>query len=189
MTVVYQKIDSNTREKVSNNFSNLLTSTSNSRNSVYQDSGNVENMVDIEDKGYDGGKGVGFDEMNELYLYYCETFNRQHVPPIVRRQMVEYIEIDVKPEIIMIALDAAADAPNPTWRYAVAVIERCIRQGIKNKNEYFCAQKRFYGAKSGYKTQKRSDFAQRDYADGELDREIFEYSRKTLEKFATENKL
>lgn len=179
MTTLYQIREENTTEKVSTEFGNLLTSTSNGRYSVSENPQIVDNLVSIGDNRYEfgkkstavseEGKEVGYYEMNELYQYYCDTLNRQHVPPVVRRQMIEYIENGITPELIMIALDASADAPNPTWRYAVAVLERCKRQGIKDKKAYFDAQNRFYGTKS----IKNGGFSQRNYKKEDLNKGFF----------------
>lgn len=162
MTTLYHIRDNNTTEK-------LTTSTTNSSNSVSPVVDNSVNLVD----STNNDDAVGYETMNELYEYYCDCFDRQHVPPTVRRQMIEYIENGIKPELIMIALDVTCDAPMPTWRYTCAILERCKRQGICDKKAYLEGQKRFYGAKIGKKRDNSSDFAQRKVDKGEFEKGFF----------------
>ena len=70
------------------------------------------------------------EALENLGEYYCETFDRTRVARIVVQDMLSALETGVTPEVIMLAMDDTARAEKPTWAYCLAILKRCMREGV-----------------------------------------------------------
>ena len=76
------------------------------------------------------------EEMAELAEYYCATYDRQRMPPAVRRDMQDALDKGMEPEVIMLAMDDAARIDRPSWTYALAIIKRCLSEGCRTTADW-----------------------------------------------------
>lgn len=63
-----------------------------------------------------------------------DFFGRQ-LPPALLKQALFYAD-KMDPWVVGEAIRAASEAPSPSWRYAVAVMARCVRDGVKNYEDW-----------------------------------------------------
>lgn len=88
-----------------------------------------------------------------------------------RADVAYYMGRGMAEAVIVAAIGAARDAPRPTWRYAVAVMARCSREGVMTAEAY-ARRSRAHAEKSQKQQQKQvpaQTYTQRNYAPGELD--------------------
>lgn len=69
--------------------------------------------------------------LDDLGAYYCRMLDRPTCPAIVRADMRWAMRQGMEPSVIAAAIDDTTIAPAPSWRYAMAIIVRCIREGCK----------------------------------------------------------
>lgn len=100
-----------------------------------------------------GGK---MDEMRDLYAIYCDTFARDRVAAIVRREMAQAIEAGAEPSLIVYALEMAEIAPSPSWAYARAVMRRCMSDGCRTYEDCAARAERVRAPKRGTTYQQRT---------------------------------
>lgn len=105
------------------------------------------------------GMTAEMDEMRDLYDLYCDTFGRDRVAAIVRREMAEAIEAGADPSLIVYAIEMAEAAPSPSWAYARAVMRKCMADNCKTYEDCEARAERMYARRSERRGQ---DFAQRD---------------------------
>ena len=66
----------------------------------------------------------------EISLAYFESLGRD-IPRYCQVIVDEMLDDGIEAAVICYGLHEAAKAPSPSWRYAAAVIARCIRDGIR----------------------------------------------------------
>lgn len=68
-------------------------------------------------------------QLAKLARYYCAAFGRRHCPPSILRVMRDAMAAGMAAKVVAMAMDAAAEAPQPSWAYAAAVIRGCLADG------------------------------------------------------------
>ena len=71
-----------------------------------------------------------------LTEYYCDTFDRSKVARVVMGDMISALEAGMEPEVIILAMDDTARCEKPTWAYTLAILRRCIREGILTAEQW-----------------------------------------------------
>lgn len=61
-------------------------------------------------------------------------------PPPAMRQLAMYLHDGIEAAMLMQALEDASEAPRPSWAYARAIIEACIREGVTTIEDYYGRQ-------------------------------------------------
>lgn len=78
----------------------------------------------------------GEGELDALADYYCRSLDRRNCPSIVRADIRWALRQGMAPGVIAAAIDDTTIAPMPSWRYAMAIIVRCIREGCLTLEAY-----------------------------------------------------
>lgn len=84
----------------------------------------------------------------EVEQYYCDTFGAPIMPPVAVRMIDYALERGMNPDVIMTAMDEAAQAPRPSWAYARAIIQRLLAEGVLTPEAYGRRQAQFYSRRS-----------------------------------------
>lgn len=103
-------------------------------------------------------------EVEGLYTHYMATFGRTTVAPSIRADIARMMAAGVSVPLIMAAVDTSADAPRPSWAYARAIIDRCIRERVFDLAAYEQRQQRYRQRNKG-----SVGYAQRDLTDSDFD--------------------
>lgn len=80
--------------------------------------------------------------MDDIARYYRETLGCV-MPPMAKRDATAAIEAGLEPQLIMTALDEAAQAPRPSWAYARAILRRLLKEGVYDESAYARRQAQF----------------------------------------------
>lgn len=78
----------------------------------------------------------GDPDLDALAAYYCQALDRRNCPSIVRSDMRWALRQGMTASVIAAAIDDTIIAPMPSWRYAMAIITRCIREGCLTLEAY-----------------------------------------------------
>jgi DNA replication protein DnaD len=103
---------------------------------------------------------------------FIGTFGR--IPsPYERTDARYYLQHDMTEDVLCAAIRAAADAPRPTWRYAVAVLARCLSEGVLDA-EGFARRSRQHAERREEKPAQVNfqRYTQRVYSKAEMERLI-----------------
>ena len=147
------------------------TLTSRTQKQGYEDNGNDNNNYN----NYPGararvrareGMTAEMDEMRDLYDLYCDTFGRDRVAAIVRREMAEAIEAGAEPSLIAYAIEMAEAAPSPSWAYARAVMRKCMSDNCRTYDDCEARADRVRARRSERRGQ---EYAQREVKDDDFD--------------------
>ena len=76
------------------------------------------------------------EALGMLTEYYCDTFDRSKVARVVMGDMISALEAGMEPEVIILAMDDTARCEKPTWAYTLAILRRCIREGILTAEQW-----------------------------------------------------
>lgn len=95
------------------------------------------------------GESAAYAAFMRLTEYYCESFGRRSCPPSIQRQMVDALKAGMKAKVICLCIDAAQEAERPTWAYAHAVMDRCIKDGALTPQLFYQRSARQRGNKYG----------------------------------------
>lgn len=77
----------------------------------------------------------------EISLAYFESLGRD-IPRYCQVIVDEMLDDGIDAAVICYGLHEAAKAPSPSWRYAAAVIARCVREGIRTAEDLSTSQAR-----------------------------------------------
>lgn len=77
----------------------------------------------------------------EISLAYFESLGRD-IPRYCQVIVDEMLDDGIEAAVICYGLHEAAKAPSPSWRYAAAVIARCVREGIRTAADLSTSQAR-----------------------------------------------
>lgn len=77
----------------------------------------------------------------EISLAYFESLGRE-IPRYCQVIVDEMLDDGIESAVICYGLHEAAKAPYPSWRYAAAVIRRCVRDGIRTKADLSTSQQK-----------------------------------------------
>lgn len=77
----------------------------------------------------------------EISLAYFESLGRD-IPRYCQVIVDEMLDDGIEAAVICYGLHEAAKAPSPSWRYAAAVIARCVREGIRTAEDLSTSQAR-----------------------------------------------
>ena len=77
----------------------------------------------------------------EISLAYFESLGRD-IPRYCQVIVDEMLDDGIEAAVICYGLHEAAKAPSPSWRYAAAVIARCVREGIRTAADLTTSQAR-----------------------------------------------
>ena len=109
------------------------------------------------------GMTAEMDEMRDLYDLYCDTFGRDRVAAIVRREMAEAIEAGAEPSLIVYAIEMAEAAPTPAWAYARAVMRKCMADNCRTYEDCEARAERMRARGSArQQPMQKENYAQRD---------------------------
>ena len=73
----------------------------------------------------------------KLSVYYREVFGTAACPPVAQREISYFLGRGMTEDVICEAMDEASLAPRPSWRYARAVLDRCLSEGVKDIDAYY----------------------------------------------------
>ena len=73
----------------------------------------------------------------KLGVYYREVFGTAACPPVAQREISYFLGRGMEEDVICEAMDEASLAPRPSWRYARAVLDRCLSEGVKTVDAYY----------------------------------------------------
>ena len=62
--------------------------------------------------------------------------------------MVFYVRRGLEPDVIQLAIRATADARRPTWTYTVAILKRCLQEGVRTVDDWFEREERHAARKA-----------------------------------------
>lgn len=85
--------------------------------------------------------GARADAREEISLAYFESLGRD-IPRYCQVIVDEMLDDGIEAAVICYGLHEAAKAPSPSWRYAAAVIARCVREGIRTAADLSTSQAR-----------------------------------------------
>ena len=85
--------------------------------------------------------GARADAREEISLAYFESLGRD-IPRYCQVIVDEMLDDGIEAAVICYGLHEAAKAPSPSWRYAAAVIARCVREGIRTAEDLSTSQAR-----------------------------------------------
>ena len=85
-----------------------------------------------------------YEEAIKWLAGYYSAVLSYRCPPIVLRQMLDFLKAGAKPSLIRAALDAASVAPRPSWQYARAIIGNCIATGYFDADDFERRQRVFW---------------------------------------------
>lgn len=80
-------------------------------------------------------------QREEISLAYFESLGRD-IPRYCQVIVDEMLDDGIEAAVICYGLHEAAKAPSPSWRYAAAVIARCVREGIRTAADLSTSQAR-----------------------------------------------
>ena len=105
----------------------------------------------------------------QISLAYFESLGRD-IPRYCQVIVDEMLNDGIEAAVICYGLHEAAKAPYPSWRYAAAVIARCVRDGIRSEADLSTAQARRQStaASTGWPQARRVReqlYSQRQYQD------------------------
>lgn len=85
--------------------------------------------------------GARASAREEISLAYFESLGRD-IPRYCQVIVDEMLDDGIEAAVICYGLHEAAKAPSPSWRYAAAVIARCVREGIRTAADLSTSQAR-----------------------------------------------
>lgn len=110
-------------------------------------------------------------KIDAIYQYYKDVYDRPTVAPSVRRQIYDAVSLGAEPEMIIMAIEASARAPRPSWAYAHKVIINCLAEGVRTPEAYTARVER-YKARRGAPMGALHGYGERTYTTQELE-ELF----------------
>lgn len=120
-------------------------------------------------------------QVNYLIEYYQGCLCVDSVPIPVISQITHLLTEGVSPGVIAYALEETALAPSPSWRYARAIINRCIAEGIQTADQARGRSRPQPKKATQYKQTQQHLYQQREYHDPAPD-EVPVWLRETLGK-------
>ena len=62
--------------------------------------------------------------------------------------MLFYTRKGIEPDVIQLAIRATTDARRPTWTYTVAILRKCILEGVQTVEDWFEREERHAARKT-----------------------------------------
>ena len=90
-----------------------------------------------------------------------------------RRDAAFYLDRGIQPELILLALRDTAAARRPTWTYTVAILRRCLTEGVRTLEDWDRRKTVHAEQARPVKPVNAQRYAQREYTGEELDK-LFE---------------
>ena len=101
----------------------------------------------------------------EISLAYFESLGRD-IPRYCQVIVDEMLDDGIEAAVICYGLHEAAKAPSPSWRYAAAVIARCVREGIRTAEDLSTSQAKSTRCSTGWPQARKvreQMYTQREY--------------------------
>lgn len=116
------------------------------------------------------------EALENLGEYYCETFDRTRVARVVMQDMAAALEAGIQPDVVMLAMDDTARAEKPTWAYCLAILKRCMREGVHTADAWHRQKeqrsagrtRRGDGASKSAPQTGATGYSQRDYNEADF---------------------
>ena len=79
------------------------------------------------------------ERLGEKYVLNIGPINQRMV-----KEIINYLDMGVKPEVIELAINETGLAPRPSARYLLAILFNCVKDGAKTREDWYKRQGRFY---------------------------------------------